>query len=1274
MARTKTTARPIDDGPKESDTPRTAIPRRSFSPAFPSEETILPTNKWLKMVHNNSTIDLDSYPCTYPIFLSIIKFHPWKDFLANHPQVPQVYLQQLWHHMTYRAAQSTQDSDKSTQDSADTTDECLICHVGDLHVDLDVEQLRRVLSLPSYEVFDQIPEDDEGLLSYIDELGYQGDLTSLKALNWDLIPRHWQFLLQLMVHNLTSKERGKDYATRRTLIMWIGFIFNKKYDVAQLIFDELREFIGKRDLYFKQESKRESTKPLKKEIKEPYIPFQRFLQTIVAKVIEEGGPRINPRFGDHHYPEYFTPKFRQRVQATKASGMVIPEHLLARIPSSDDRLRAYRTSLTLMGLSEPIDPSQGVLAPTPREGLVLGEHGEGLIMGRRDDGEQHLNIVEGTSGGYAEVGGVGSNVDVQTPVLTPILVIASPSGTLEGGVEKMVSEGERKKSGDKKKKKKAPSETRNRRRDTTSTILSHVLTENIEKDVDTQSTQPVNTPPLHSSSPLGDVSKYTGTSPHTLTSPHSEPDVIEKESQHSRLSTSFLHESSPHLDNIRASPITPISLRDNSGTVVGRSQSERFRGSTGNPSTANITPAVQEGPSSSDFVPLLDKATSNLSDLGLPKWAIDLAKLPIPGSGKGKEKIPDDPISRIRFHYDIIEARRSDIHRPLPPPPSDEPTFLPPKDSVVEPPEKSSSNLSDYDAVKGLLKTLPRQMLEEVLLDMCLDVQPPSLRDASIIDAIAFPRDYEPKSFEDILRCEQEELSTTISKYRAYASQCRVDADPPHKRKHSDDDPDNNPNEGENERLKRVKLERVETMKETEADTSGGQKDTTEDVVQIDMDDADTDEEIVMEQMDDMNEKEKEKVVETEKIVEKEVEKEKVVEVKVEEVDPAVLFRKTVVERIREGRMYDFENIEKMKPKRYDFDDRLTQDMVRELLDEDLEKERKRLQNEHLELYKFALTNEFGMPRYEKIDRKLQRKWHKRLNKPFMEDTVEKFFQEKPKEVEPAILFGLTKKEKALWHDFKHFVHVKRQLHSQVYSSHGIENIRKIGIEYHNGIKFPTFMVQRSDKKIYQFTEADFKDLNPNDILWFFTQMKNWHVKRRDDRFAESCIKRFMEGQVKEATTFDFQIALESGVGKVNIVEPKRVFPISHVRLWSIVNIEGKGIVYTSPHWQGNVVMLFKDVHCYSTGTLRLILKEIQQIINKGDEHKYESSKEEAKWKLERKEYEMGKDAIVACLEKRKVIQKYEMCLKMRENKYSIFATIRCKNSLDVMFCFVNIV
>lgn len=72
------------------------------------------------------------------------------------------------------------------------------------------------------------------------------------------------------------------------------------------------------------------------------------------------------------------------------------------------------------------------------------------------------------------------------------------------------------------------------------------------------------------------------------------------------------------------------------------------------------------------------------------------------------------------------------------------------------------------------------------------------------------------------------------------------------------------------------------------------------------------------------------------------------------------------------------------------------------------------------------------------------------------------------KKVDEALLLGLTKKV------------VKKV--DEAYSEYGISKVKKIGFEYFQSLKYPTFKVVRMDKKVYEFTEADFPNLNPKDI------------------------------------------------------------------------------------------------------------------------------------------------------------------------------------------------
>lgn len=53
-------------------------------------------------------------------------------------------------------------------------------------------------------------------------------------------------------------------------------------------------------------------------------------------------------------------------------------------------------------------------------------------------------------------------------------------------------------------------------------------------------------------------------------------------------------------------------------------------------------------------------------------------------------------------------------------------------------------------------------------------------------------------------------------------------------------------------------------------------------------------------------------------------------------------------------------------------------------------------------------------------------------------------------------------------------------------------------------------------------------------------------------------------------------------------------------------------------------------------------------------------------WKFPRKDYDAGKEAILRCLEHRRVIQRYKTYLKIRENPYSKYATFKAKLQLEL--------
>lgn len=85
------------------------------------------------------------------------------------------------------------------------------------------------------------------------------------------------------------------------------------------------------------------------------------------------------------------------------------------------------------------------------------------------------------------------------------------------------------------------------------------------------------------------------------------------------------------------------------------------------------------------------------------------------------------------------------------------------------------------------------------------------------------------------------------------------------------------------------------------------------------------------------------------------------------------------------------------------------------ILEEHHEKNQK-LSKEHFKIDPKAQTKEFEDP--EDVDLSNPETWHKKIYVPFVEDKVTKFFRRKVKVVEQALLYGLTKKDKAIWVDY----------------------------------------------------------------------------------------------------------------------------------------------------------------------------------------------------------------------------------------------------------------
>ena len=62
---------------------------------------LLHESLFLALKPNNFHLDVDSFKCQHPLIIEILKGHPLYYALSVNPNIPLIYLQQVWHTITY---------------------------------------------------------------------------------------------------------------------------------------------------------------------------------------------------------------------------------------------------------------------------------------------------------------------------------------------------------------------------------------------------------------------------------------------------------------------------------------------------------------------------------------------------------------------------------------------------------------------------------------------------------------------------------------------------------------------------------------------------------------------------------------------------------------------------------------------------------------------------------------------------------------------------------------------------------------------------------------------------------------------------------------------------------------------------------------------------------------------------------------------------------------------------------------------------------------------
>ncbi|KAI3672841.1 hypothetical protein L6452_38941 [Arctium lappa] len=175
----------------------------------------------------------------------------------------------------------------------------------------------------------------------------------------------------------------------------------------------------------------------------------------------------------------------------------------------------------------------------------------------------------------------------------------------------------------------------------------------------------------------------------------------------------------------------------------------------------------------------------------------------------------------------------------------------------------------------------------------------------------------------------------------------------------------------------------------------------------------------------------------------------------------------------------------------------------------------------------------------------------------------------------------------------KRFIKTKTRPRVEVLSESPIIEINDISEKRfaYNKIIYRHFVVIRAGRQVYEFTDNDLVNLNPFDLPQLHAYCSTKYEHERRYRMGQYDVQRAMSSHVKLRARIDFQISLNLGEERLEVVEPvDTVENLDKYKTGSII-VEPLGFVY-----RANLIkkiFLTSEVSKYSDETLRGVLRMI---------------------------------------------------------------------------------
>ncbi|GJR62593.1 hypothetical protein Tco_1504755 [Tanacetum coccineum] len=210
--------------------------------------------------------------------------------------------------------------------------------------------------------------------------------------------------------------------------------------------------------------------------------------------------------------------------------------------------------------------------------------------------------------------------------------------------------------------------------------------------------------------------------------------------------------------------------------------------------------------------------------------------------------------------------------------------------------------------------------------------------------------------------------------------------------------------------------------------------------------------------------------------------------------------------------------------------------------------------------------------------------------------------------------FGLEELVPSLWIESKSDYNISAayvRSHMRILSVVSLKNFERYGYGFLKDI-----VTRRADYKEYKISEADFKNLHPNDfkdLYLLHLQGKLNHLSRSDKVHLYNAVNMWIRNIVIRQRVGDLQLGIESYQTKINLTQPNwDASDFLFKEDYTIVS-KPRAVIYRDRN-EVKKIMRINEVHKFSDGTLTRVLDKLDHMVKDFRLFKYNRGMENRIW------------------------------------------------------------